>query len=161
MRRLSRADSRLPNTLPAPYTTCISNRSTRNSGYGRSGASRRRLLRRSRNWILSRNSKRRRGWASFWKPGSHSRSELVAVAAGRRCLLLSFGRHASLKQRARKNAMQIPDSRTVAEPFVLTAAYGGSRESYAIVDFSQSNGGQFIADGLVVRDSVELNAQCQ
>jgi hypothetical protein len=40
-----------PNTLPAACMTCTSNRNTTNSGRGRSGVSRMRSLRRSKNWI--------------------------------------------------------------------------------------------------------------
>jgi hypothetical protein len=45
---------------------------------------------RSRESIPSRDSGRLPSWASSWRPDSHSRSELTAVPAGRRCLLLSF-----------------------------------------------------------------------
>jgi hypothetical protein len=46
----------------------------------RSGVSRMHSLRHSRNWTQSLNSKRQPKWESFWRLGSHSRSN-----AARRC----------------------------------------------------------------------------
>jgi hypothetical protein len=44
--------------------------------------------RHSRNWIQSRSSRPQPSWANSWKLDSRSRSELTAVPAGRRCVLL-------------------------------------------------------------------------
>src|ERR1019366_2151218 len=75
-RHLSRANSKLPNTLPASCMTCTSSRSTRSSGRERSGVPPMRLRLRSRNWTPSHNSRPQRSWGSSWKPGSHNRSSL-------------------------------------------------------------------------------------
>src|SRR5882724_8438359 len=94
-KRLSRANWKLPSTLLAACTTSTLNRSTRNSGRERSGASRMRLLPHSRNWIPSRSSRRQPSWESSWKHSSRSRSDVGRHRPGRPFVLhsLDHGRH--------------------------------------------------------------------
>lgn len=70
MRHSWRASWKHRNTWLARFTTCISNRSTRSSGHERSGAFRMLSRQRSRNSTRFRNSRRRRSWASSWRPDS-------------------------------------------------------------------------------------------
>jgi hypothetical protein len=65
-----------PNIWRGRFTICTSNRSMRNSGRERCGASRTRSLRRSRNSTQSRSSSRQPSWANSWRPGFHNHSSL-------------------------------------------------------------------------------------
>src|SRR4029077_5088364 len=93
MRRSSRANWKLPNTLPVRYMTCISNRSTRNSVREPFGASRMRSRRHSRNWTRFLNLGPPRSWESSWRLGCHKGSKVsrdMAVPAGPPILYCEF-----------------------------------------------------------------------
>ena len=64
---------RLPSTWRGLFT-CASSRTMTNSSHGRSGVSRMRLLRHSRNWIRFLSSRRPPNSVNSSKPGFHSRS---------------------------------------------------------------------------------------
>lgn len=73
-----------PKHLPAPSMTFTSNRNTRTSSRGRSGVSRMRSPRHSRNWSRFVSSKPQRSWVSSWKQDSRSRFDLRRHRPGRR-----------------------------------------------------------------------------
>jgi len=70
-------------TLLELYMTCTSNRSMRIFGRERSGVSRMRSRRHSRNWIPFHNSRPLRSWANFSRPGFPSLSKPAQGTAGR------------------------------------------------------------------------------
>lgn len=74
---------RLPNTSCAPSMTFILSRSTMISGRGRYGAYRRRSPQHSRNSILFHSSRATAKLGEFLETGSHTRSDITAVSAGR------------------------------------------------------------------------------
>jgi hypothetical protein len=72
----------VPKHLGTVHDLCMS-RSMRSSGRERSGVSRMRSTRHSRNWSRSHSSRPPPSWESFWKLASPSRSKLhLAVSAG-------------------------------------------------------------------------------